>query len=1060
MTIKTSDRFYRELFKTAQDGIVLIDSHTGIVLDVNKSMVNLLGYSKKDFLKKHIWKLDAFKEVVPSKKHFAAWQVKENKRLENIELKTKTGKKVSVDLALKVYGVADATLIQCSIHDVTAYKQTAEVLVNSETKLRLMFESAIDGILVADVQTKQFVMANPAICKFLGYDKKEILKMSVVDIHPKEQLPMVLSQFRKQSRKKIKIAEEIPCKKRDGTVVYADIASTPFKIGKRILLVGFFRDVTERKKTEEALRKSEKRYHDIFEASKEALMLLDENCFFDCNRATLKMFGYKTVKAFCKKHPGQVSPPTQPDGTTSMELANKRIADTFKKGSNLFEWVHRRKNGEDFPASVLLVPFELEGRKVLQATVRDITEAKHVERRLGDSLHFLRNMNQVHRAMQEGRDLEKMMNKVLSVVLKVFDCDRAWLFYPCDPNARLFQVPMEVCKPEYPGANILNVDIPMSLDLAKDLREVLKSTKPVAYAVGTKRPVNKVSAEQFGVKSQLMSSIHPKLDKPWIFGIHQCSYPRIWTDEEKNLFQEIGWRLSDGLTSLLAYRNLQQSEEKLKDAQRLTHMGNWVLDLATNKLSWSDEIYRIFEINPKKFGASYEAFLGMVHPDDRDSVNKAYMDSLKNKTPYRISHRLLMKNGRIKYVIEYRETYYTPGGHPLASIGTVQDVTELKEAEELLKASKDRAEAILASIDDAVVACDKTGKIILFNHVAAALTGFSVQEAMGQHYKKILNFSKGNTDEPSEDFIQKASVEGYGTFTTNHTVIINKHGVKTPVVSNAAPIFDKSGTITGCVVVSHDVTEAQRVDKAKTEFISLASHQLRTPLASIRWIVEMFLTGNFGKITDKQKEKVEVINQSGLRMVELVNALLNVSRLELGSLTVKTQPVQVSKILDETVMDFELQAKVKQITVARNYSKKLPTVISDPALLKIILQNLLSNAISYSPPKTTITIKFEKDKENFLLTVIDQGIGILKADQPKIFSKLFRADNARLFQPDGTGLGLYMTKSIVDMMNGKIWVDSKINKGASFQVLLPLKGMTNRVGNGPMATSHVLPTEQ
>ncbi|MFA6310145.1 MAG: PAS domain S-box protein, partial [Sterolibacterium sp.] len=129
----------------------------------------------------------------------------------------------------------------------------------------------------------------------------------------------------------------------------------------------------------------------------------------------------------------------------------------------------------------------------------------------------------------------------------------------------------------------------------------------------------------------------------------------------------------------------RRSEARLNDAQRMAHVGNWELDLARNVLAWSEEIYRIFEIDPRQFGASYEAFLGAIHPDDRDMVNRAYTESVASRVPYDIVHRLLMKDGRIKYVNERCETSYDADGKPLRSIGTVHDITERKCAEEEIR---------------------------------------------------------------------------------------------------------------------------------------------------------------------------------------------------------------------------------------------------------------------------------------------------------------------------------------------------------------------------------------
>lgn len=193
-------------------------------------------------------------------------------------------------------------------------------------------------------------------------------------------------------------------------------------------------------------------------------------------------------------------------------------------------------------------------------------------------LRFLEDLDKVNRVIQSAGSLEQMMKDVLGAVLSIFGCDRAWLFYPCDPNAPTFQVPMEVTRPEYPGAGVLNQDIPLPPDMAQNLREALESVDPVVYIVGTERPVNKVSAEQFGVQSLIMMALYPKSGKPWAFGMHQCSYARVWTIEEKRLFQEIGRRLADGLTSLLIDRDLRASEKAYRRIVEATSEGIWMID--------------------------------------------------------------------------------------------------------------------------------------------------------------------------------------------------------------------------------------------------------------------------------------------------------------------------------------------------------------------------------------------------------------------------------------------------------------------------------------------------
>jgi PAS domain S-box-containing protein len=284
------------------------------------------------------------------------------------------------------------------------------------------------------------------------------------------------------------------------------------------------------------------------------------------------------------------------------------------------------------------------------------------------------------------------MHDVLAEVLEVFDCDRAFLMHPCDPTAKSWTVPMECTRPEYPGLGILNEEIPMDEHVAGTMEMLLNTPGAVKFGPETDYQLSGAVDERFEIKSMMSIVLQPKVGKPWQFGLHQCSHGRIWTEAEKQMLEEVAPRLADALTSLLVLRDMRESERRLVEAQRLAHIGNWELDLINDTLTWSDEIYRIFQIDKKEFGASYEAFLEAIHPDDREAVNMAYSESIKSRHPYDIVHRLLLPGGRIKYVREMCETLYDPVGKPVRSLGTVQDITEQKHREQELSRYRDHLE--------------------------------------------------------------------------------------------------------------------------------------------------------------------------------------------------------------------------------------------------------------------------------------------------------------------------------------------------------------------------------
>jgi PAS domain S-box-containing protein len=196
--------------------------------------------------------------------------------------------------------------------------------------------------------------------------------------------------------------------------------------------------------------------------------------------------------------------------------------------------------------------------------IRDITAQKAAEQERVAHLHFLESMSRINRVIQGADDLEQLMSDVLDEMLSIFDCDRAYLVYPCDPNSPTWQVPMERTKPEYPGAGALGVEIPTHKALWEADKLHLATDGPVKFGPGTGNPLPPQDAIRFGYKCFISMAVYPKVGKPWLCGMHQCSYVRHWTPQEERLFHEIGNRLGDGLSSLLSYRNLEESEERYR----------------------------------------------------------------------------------------------------------------------------------------------------------------------------------------------------------------------------------------------------------------------------------------------------------------------------------------------------------------------------------------------------------------------------------------------------------------------------------------------------------------
>ena len=340
------------------------------------------------------------------------------------------------------------------------------------------------------------------------------------------------------------------------------------------------------------------------------------------------------------------------------------------------------------------------------------------------------------------------------------------------------------------------------------------------------------------------------------------------------------------------------------------------------------------------------------------------------------------------------------------------------------------------------------------NKIAEELLGWKIEEAIGKLYNEIISLEdeKGTFISLKERQLAKALTSSTTTTTSTTSLYLrSKNKIKFPVAITVSPII-LDNKIIGVVEVFRDITHEKEVDKAKTEFVSLASHQLRTPLSAVNWYTEMLLGGDVGKLNAQQQKYLDEVYRGNKRMVTLVNSLLNVSRLELGTFAIEPEPTDVIKVLENTVGEYRKQIEAKRIKLFRSFGKNLPIIPADPKLLHMIMENILSNAVKYTPEGGKIEISLSLDNQkNILLKISDTGYGIPKNQQDKIFTKLFRADNVREKDTEGTGLGLYIVKSIIDNSKGKIWFTSEENKGTTFFVSIPITGMKKKEGTKTLA---------
>ncbi|MBI4138762.1 HAMP domain-containing protein [Candidatus Uhrbacteria bacterium] len=366
-----------------------------------------------------------------------------------------------------------------------------------------------------------------------------------------------------------------------------------------------------------------------------------------------------------------------------------------------------------------------------------------------------------------------------------------------------------------------------------------------------------------------------------------------------------------------------------------------------------------------------------------------------------------------------------------------QKVTEIEEERRLL-------EALLNNLPVAViVAKAPSGQLMITNNLGRGLLRLDGKKIGSLKEYGFLR-EDGTPVPERENPIADTLLRGETRINQTGMFFMDRNGrmIALRVSSAAVNSRDQVKTV---VVVLDDMTKELAIDKAKSEFVSLASHQLRTPLTATNWFCEMLLAEDGGRLTKGQKDLVSHLYESNRRMVELVNSLLNVSRIESGKFSIEPEDINLRQVVKDLLSELEQHVNEKGQFVDMDFDGAT-TYRGDQKLIRIVLENYLLNAIRYTPRGGHITVKVSVSPQGVRFEVKDTGIGIPKDEQSMIFTKLFRGSNVRKIETEGSGLGLYIVKLLVEQVGGAVGFESTEGKGSTFSATLPISGMKKRAG--------------
>ncbi len=542
-------------------------------------------------------------------------------------------------------------------------------------------------------------------------------------------------------------------------------------------------------------------------------------------------------------------------------------------------------------------------------------------------------------------------------------------------------------------------------------------------------------------------------------------------------------------------KELQESQMDLARAQTVAHTGSWRLDIRRNELLWSDETYRIFGI-PQGTPMTYEAFLATVQPDDQKYVDQEWTAALHGQ-PYDIEHRIIVEDN-VKWVREMAELEFDGRGLLLGGFGTVQDITERKKIEKNLRETKEYLENLIDYANAPIIVWDPTFSINRFNHAFERLTGLGADEVLGKSLEIL--FPEESRDK-SLEYIKKALLGE--RWEAVEIPILTTKGFTRTVLWNSANIYDKERKmVVATIAQGQDITERKQIEmeleqmvrertielfhskeelevaneelqseleehrkleddlieakeaaeeaaEAKMAFLANMSHELRTPMNAVVGFTSLLLDDN---LTPEQRDCVVGIRNGGEALLALINDILEFSKAEKEKVSLEYQPLHLKHCIEESLDMVASMANQKGLNLTYTINYGTPdTIMGDPGRLRQILVNLLGNAIKFTDAgdvSVSVSAKaVEGHDRQILFAVKDTGIGIPQDKMNRLFQPFSQLERIISRKRDGVGLGLAISKKLVELMGGEIWAESIPGQGSTFCFTIRAEVVLNQLSD-------------
>jgi len=501
------------------------------------------------------------------------------------------------------------------------------------------------------------------------------------------------------------------------------------------------------------------------------------------------------------------------------------------------------------------------------------------------------------------------------------------------------------------------------------------------------------------------------------------------------------------------FKDMITSKKKLEEIYKNSPV---VAFLWTAEKDWpvefvSDNITQ-FGYTPEDFTSGNLIFGDIVHPEDLDFVrNDVTRLEIEGRQFFSKEYRILTRAGETRWVAERSLLVSDEDGRPSYYQGIIIDVTDRKMVEQTLLETEKKFRLIFENSPLGIFTFDKDGIITHCNDNIGKIMGASKDKIIG------LNMLRGIKDQKMKDAVKQVFARKTGHYEGKYVSALSQK--VTPIKADYSPNIAEDGSILGGIGVIEDITarieseealkkyaedlataneELKSLDQMKDRFLSNVSHELKTPLTSIKGFTELIYDETLGTLSEQQKEVERTVLRNANRLKRLVDSLLYISRVQSGNVQYLFEPVSVVEIVEMTLQDLKIQIEDKKLTVEKDIADNIPTINGDRDKLTDMLTNIVDNSIKFTPEGGLLKFTIEKENEFIHIVLKDNGIGIPPDMIPMLFQRFYQIDASRTRKYGGTGLGLYICKEIVTAHKGKIWVKSEgENKGTEMHIQLP-----------------------